>query len=76
MSLEEQIKQIMKNVDDTSSEKILEIIDQILPHFRSELTTNYLHGKLEKIRTVNEESEKKKQCLALIPYFEWYLQGL
>lgn len=76
MSLEEQIKQIMGNIEGASSEEILEIIDQILPQFRSKLTSDYLHGKLQKIRNENNESEKKKQSLALIPYFEWYLQGL
>jgi len=76
MTLEDQINQVMNDLEHTSSEKILEIIDQILPHFRSELTLDYLHEKIQKIKNVNDESEKKNQCLALIPYFEWYLQGL
>ena len=76
MSLEDQIKQTMNDVENTSSEGILEIITQIIPHFRSELTSEYLQGKIKKIRNESDELEKKKQCLALIPYFEWYLQGL
>jgi len=76
MSLEVQIKQTMDDMENITSEKILEIITKILPHFRSELTSDYLRGKIQKITNEHDESEKKKQCLALIPYFEWYLQGL
>lgn len=76
MSLEDQIKYTMDNLDNSSSEEILEIITKILPHFRSELTLDYLRGKIQKITNNHDESEKKKQCLTLIPYFEWYLQGL
>ena len=76
MSLEVQIKQTMDDIENTSSENILEIITKILPHFRSELTLDYLRGKIQKITNEHDELEKKKQCLTLIPYFEWYLQGL
>jgi len=76
MTLEDQIKQTMSNLENTSSETILEIITQIMPNFRSELTSDYLQGKIQKIRNERDESEQKKQCLTLIPYFEWYLQGL
>jgi len=76
MSLEVQIKQTMDDIENSSSEKILEIITKIIPHFRSELTSDYLRGKIQKITNEQDESEKKKQCLTLIPYFEWYLQGL
>ena len=76
MSLEVQIKQTMDDIENATSEKIIEIITKILPHFRSELTLDYLRGKIQKITNEHDESEKKKQCLTLIPYFEWYLQGL
>ena len=76
MTLEDKIKQTMTDVENSSSEEILEIITQIMPNFRSELTSDYLQGKIHKIRNESDESEKKKQCLTLIPYFEWYLQGL
>ena len=76
MSLEVQIKQTMDDIENSSSEQILEIITKIIPHFRSELTSDYLRGKIQKITNEQNETEKKKQCLTLIPYFEWYLQGL
>ncbi len=73
MSLEDQIKQTLDNFENTASEKILEILNQIKPQFKSELISEYLQGKIQKISEVNDEAEKKKQCKALIPYFDWYL---
>ncbi len=76
MSLEEQTKIILNNYDDTSSEKILEVLNKINPLLTSKLTVEYLEGKLKKINALDNESEKKKQCKALLPYLDWYLQGL
>ena len=76
MSLEEQIKKTLNNFEDATSEIILEIIDQIRPHFRSELTSEYLGGKIKKIQNESDDAKKKNQCKALLPYFDWYLQGL
>ena len=76
MSLEEEIKKTLNNFENASSETILEIIDQIQPHFRSELTSEYLSGKIKKIQNESDDATKKNQCRALLPYFDWYLQGL
>ncbi len=76
MSLEDQIKQALDNFENTSSDQILEIINQIKPKFKSELISEYLKGKIQKILEANNEAEKKKLCKALTPYFDWYLQGL
>lgn len=76
MLLEDKIKQTINNVDGATSEQILEIIEEIQPQFRSELTLEYLQGKIQKIKDISDEFEKKKQCKALLPYFNWYLQGL
>ncbi len=76
MSLEDQIKQTLADFENTPSEKIFEILNQIKPQFTNELISEYLQGKIQKISEVNDEVEKKKQCKALIPYFDWYLQGL
>lgn len=75
MSLEEQIKEILKNFEQTPSEKILDTLQEIKPHFKIDLISEYLQGKIQKIIDSSDESEKKKQCKALIPYFDWYLQG-
>ena len=76
MSLEDQIKQTIDDFENTTSEKILEILNQIKPRFKSELISEYLQGKIQKISEANNEAEKKKQCKALTPYLDWYLQGL
>ena len=76
MSLADEIKHILDDFENTPSEKIFEILNQIKPQFKNELIPEYLQGKIQKILDVNDEAEKKKQCKALIPYFDWYLQGL
>ena len=66
----------MNNFDDVSSDEFLEILDQIMLEFESDLTTEYLKSKVQKILDISTESEKKKQCKLLLPYYDWYLQGL
>ena len=76
MSLEDEIKNILDDFENTPSAKIFKILNQIKPQFKNELISEYLQGKIQKISDVNDEAEKKNQCKALIPYFDWYLQGL
>ena len=76
MSLKDQIIQVKNDFENTSSEKFLEILNQIKPQFKSELISEYLQGKIQKILDANNEIEKKKQCKALTPYLDWYVQGL
>ena len=76
MSLEVKAKQILKNFDETSSKDILEILNQIQFKFHSQITQNYLKEKLVAISEASDESQKKQLCKNLIPYFDWYLQGL
>ena len=75
MSLEIKIKNIVDNFDDVSSDEFLEILAQIMLEFKSNLIVEYLNGKVEKILELSSESEKKKQCRLLLPYYDWYLQG-
>ena len=75
MSLEINVKKILNNFDIVSSDEFLEILDQIMLEFKSNLTVDYLQGKIKKIMDLTTESEKKKQCKLLLPYFDWYLQG-
>lgn len=76
MSLEDEIKLVLNDFENTTTEKIFEILNKIKPQFKNELISDYLKGKIQKISDVNDEVEKKKQCKGLIPYFDWYLQGL
>ncbi len=76
MSLEDQINQTLDDFENTTSETVLKILNQIKPHFKSELISEYLQGKIQKILDADNELEKKKQCKALTPYLDWYLSGL
>tara|TARA_B100002049_G_C15758700_1_gene241758 strand:- start:45 stop:275 length:231 start_codon:yes stop_codon:yes gene_type:complete len=76
MSLEIKIKTVLNDFDGVSSDEFLQILDQIMLEFKNNLTTEYLKGKTQKISVLTTESEKKKQCKLLLPYFDWYLQGL
>ena len=76
MSLEDEIKLVLDDFENTTTEKIFKILNKIRPQFKNELISEYLKGKIQKISDVNDEVEKKKQCKGLIPYFDWYLQGL
>ena len=76
MSLEDEIKLVLDDFENTTTENIFEILNKIRPQFKNELISEYLKGKIQKISDVNDEVEKKKQCKGLIPYFDWYLQGL
>ena len=76
MSLEINVKNILNDFDIVSSDEFLKILGQIMLEFKSNLTVDYLKGKIKKIMDLTIESEKKKQCKLLLPYFDWYLQGL
>ncbi len=76
MSLENKIKQISENFAETSSADIIELLNQIQNQFESQITKDYLKGKLKAISNTSDEGEKKKLCKNLKPYFDWYLQGL
>lgn len=76
MSLETEINKILNDFENTSSENFFDVLNQIKPYFKNELISEYLQGKVQKIQDSADESEKKKQCKALLPYFDWYLQGL
>jgi hypothetical protein len=76
MSLEDQIKIILNDFEQATPETIIDVLNQIKPHFKSTLISEYLQGKIQKIQDFDDDQEKKKQCKALLPYFDWYLQGL
>ena len=76
MSLEIKISNILQDFDNVSSDEFLKVINEIMLEFRSTITIEYLKGKIQKIIDLTNESEKKKQCKLLLPYFDWYVQGL
>ena len=76
MSLEIKVQNIVNDFEGATSDEFLEILEQIMLEFKSGLTVEYLKGKVKKIVELSSESEKKKQCKLLLPYYDWYLQGL
>ena len=76
MSLEIKVNRILQDFDNVHSDEFLKVIDEIMLEFRSAITIDYLKGKIQKITVLTNESEKKKQCKLLLPYFDWYVQGL
>jgi len=76
MSLEIKISNILQDFDNVHSDEFLKVINEIMLEFRSNITIEYLKGKIQKIIDLPNESEKKKQCKLLLPYFDWYVQGL
>lgn len=75
MTLKENTHEILQQFDTTNSDRIIGILSQIQPQLKSNLTRDYLEGKIRGVRDAATETEKKKLCKALIPYLEWYLQG-
>lgn len=75
MTLQDQVKEILNNFDNVTSDKIMEILNQIQPHLKSEITQDYLKGKINGVLGMTDEAEKKKFCKTMIPYLDWYIQG-
>lgn len=76
MSLHDQVKQILNDFDNTPSDKIIEILTQIQPNLKSDITRAYLQGKIQVLLGINDTAEKKKLCKNLKPYLDWYIQGI
>jgi len=76
MSLENQINQILNNFENVGTDRIIEILVLIKPHLKSNITQEYLQGKIQAISDSTSDVEKKKICDSLKPYFYWYLQGI
>ena len=75
MSLEIKVKQILENFEKTNTSDLLDTLNQIKETFQSQITKEYLKGKLDAISKASDEEEKKNLCRNLKPYFDWYLQG-
>lgn len=76
MTLRDEVKEILNDFDNASSDKIIKILIQIQPCLKSEITQDYLYEKIHGILGIHDESEKKKSCKNLKPYLDWYIQGV
>lgn len=76
MSLPDKVRQILNDFDNSSPDEILEVLAKIQPTLKSDITRNYMQGKIQGILGINDDAEKKKLCKNLKPYLDWYLQGI
>lgn len=76
LSLQDKVKEILNDFDNAPPDKILEVLSQIQPVLKSEITQSYLHGKIQGILDITDVAEQKKLCKNLKPYLDWYLQGI
>lgn len=75
MTLKEEAEKILENFEQISSEEFIQVTEKIKENLQSQLTIEYLTGKISKINQVTDEVEKKNLCKALKPYLDWYIQG-
>ena len=52
--------QVLENFEKTSSTEIIDLLNQIQDQFQSQITRDYLRGKLDTISKTADENEKKK----------------
>ena len=65
MSLEIKVKQILKNFEEITSKDILELLNQIKNQFQSQITQDYLEGKLKAISDTIGEKVKRKNYVKI-----------
>lgn len=73
--LKSQVKEIMQNFENTDSSQIILVLHEIKTKLRSNVTQEYLEGKISKISQLDNGKEKSELVNSLKPYLEWYLQG-
>ena len=74
MTLEEEVSHTLDNFNTMNSNNILNTLKKIQNTMHSNITKEYLEGKLQTIQNLSSEDEKKSLCVNLKPYFNWYLE--
>ncbi|MDX1596822.1 MAG: hypothetical protein R3327_07790 [Nitrosopumilaceae archaeon] len=75
MSLKDLAKNAFENFDNTDTDEIQKILEQIQTKLTSNLTQEYLQEKIKSLQDADSEQEKRKLCQKLKPYLDWYVQG-
>lgn len=73
--LRTQIRDALERFDSLSPDEIVKFLDAIKGEFRTDITREYLSGKIAKLVDINDEQEKITYCKQFRPYFDWYLDG-
>jgi hypothetical protein len=74
--LQDEVRRILNDFDNVSSDEILDVLTKIQAHLKNEITQNYLQGKIQTTLGISDVTEKKKSCKNLKPYLDWYIQGI
>lgn len=73
--LRTQMKEALERFDSLSSDEIVKFLDAMKGEFRTDITRDYLAGKIAKLEELKEEKERIEYCKQFKPYFDWYLSG-
>ena len=73
--LRTQIKDALQKFDSLSPEEIVDFLNAMSCEFRTDITKEYLTGKIAKLDDISDESERATYCKQFRPYFDWYLSG-
>ena len=71
--IENQIRDIYENFSNSTSYKILNLLDYIKSKISTDEVLKYVEEKIEKIDKSYDEKERMKKCIELKPYFNWFL---
>ncbi len=72
--LSERVKKIVEDFDSSNVKDIVDVLEKIMPYFKTNDTKDYLSGKIQGISNADEQ-KKRELCNKLKPYFDWYIQG-
>jgi len=75
MTPAENARRILDDFDAAPSEQIISALEEIKSNMKSQLTREYLAGKIEGVKSAGSEEEKKNLCKNLRPYLDWEIQG-
>lgn len=73
--LRTQIKDALEKFDSLSPEEIVKFLNMMSDEFRTDITREYLTGKIAKLADISDENERATYCKQFRPYFDWYLSG-
>lgn len=75
MLFKDQVKDMLDNFDNTSTDEFLKVIEHIKDKLTTNLTQQYLAEKIDSLKNMQSEDEQRKLRGKLKPYLDWYVQG-
>ena len=75
VELKADVQKVIREFDTTKSGDMVRVLEQVQGQLRSELTRDYLAGKIQVVKDTQDEAKRKALCKNLLPYLDWYFQG-